>query len=215
MVPASRVVQVAGAAALSLLLIGALTGCGSSPRTRFYTLNPVPGTSRTPAGNQAPVKIAAVHIPGVLDRTSIIRGESNYTLDISSQDRWGADLAEMIRATLTQDLQQRLPAGMVIAPRSPAPQNGRGLVVDILHFGPDASGHFRLEATWTLQAGSPARVLVQRAADLTDPAAQPVQVSDTERSSSAAAQAAAMSALLGHLADDIASGLSQLSASQR
>ncbi len=197
--------KVAMAAAICLL-----ASCGSSPRTRFYTLTPVLSPAPLATGNDAPVKLSAVHIPGVLDRNSIIRGEADYVLDVSSQERWGADLGEMIRQTLTQDLQQRLPDGTVIPAQSPAPDNTHGLVVDIVHFGPDASGQVKLDATWTVLAGSPARVVLQRTARLSERATQPVQPADHERAGSAAAQAAAMSALLGHLADDIAGGLSQV-----
>jgi uncharacterized lipoprotein YmbA len=198
------------ATALAALAVALLASCRSSPQTHFYTLTPVAPTGRTADSSGTPVKIAAVHIPGVLDRNSIIRGEANYQLDISSQERWGADLGEMIRQTLTQNLQQRLPDGMVIPPRSPAPEDTRGLVVDIVDFGPDGSGHVKLEATWTVLEGSPARVLLQRTAQLSEARNAPPQPADAQHSSSAAAQAAAMSVLLGQLADQIASGVSQL-----
>jgi uncharacterized lipoprotein YmbA len=193
---------------VSAALLLVLAGCGSSPPTRFYTLSPVPGSAPAAVSDRRPLKISAVHVPGVLDRNNIIRGEANYQLDISAQDRWGADLGEMIRQTLTEDLQERLPGGMVIAPRSPAPENTRGVVIDVLSFGPDTSGQVTLDATWTLQGGSPAQVVLQRPVHLSAPAAQ-------RPATSAAAQAAAMSALLGHLADDIASALSQASAARR
>lgn len=207
MIAVSRARHLPGVAVSAALILVVVAGCGSSPRTRFYTLNPVAPTTRMSVSNRPPLKISAVHIPGVLDRNSIIRSETNYQLGISSQERWGADLGQMIRRTLTQDLQQRLPDGMVIPPQSPAPDSARGLVVDILSFGPDASGQLELEATWTLLAGSPARVMLQRTAHLTESAVQPAA---RESSSSASAQAAAMSALLARLADDIASGHSQL-----
>lgn len=197
---ARKAQQFAAGAAWAALAIALLAGCRSSPQTHFYTLTPVAPTARVSDSSGTPVKIAAVHIPGVLDRNSIIRGEANYQLDISSQERWGADLGEMIRRTLTQNLQQRLPDGMVIPPRSPAPENTRGLVVDIVDFGSDGSGHVKLEATWTVLEGSPARVLLQRTA----------QLSEARNEPSAATQAAAMSALLGQLADQIAGGVSQL-----
>ncbi len=199
----SRVVAVTAAVCL-------LAACGASPRTRFYTLAPVPPRTASVTASEAPLKVSAVHIPGVLDRNSIIRGEADHKLDISSQERWGGDLGEMIRQTLTQDLQQRLPDGMVVPPQSPAPDNAHGLVVDVVHFGPGASGQVELDATWTVLAGSPARVVLQRTARLTAHASEPPPAADHEAAGSASSQAAAMSTLLGQLADEIASGLSQV-----
>jgi uncharacterized protein len=180
---------------LPVLLILTLAACASSPQTRFFALDPVsPGaTSAADRAVHEAVKVDAVHIPPALDRDSIVRGESDNQLEISSQDRWAGDLGEMIRRVLTQDLAQRLPSGMVIAPESPAPPGARGLVIDILTFQPQA-GEVVLDADWTLLAGTQSTPVLRRSEHLSAPAA-----------SSAQEQAAAMSTLLGELADNIAS----------
>jgi hypothetical protein len=176
--------------ALALLT---LAGCASSPPTRYFALDPAPPAA--PAANQAagePVKVDAVHLPPALDRDSMVRGESDNQLQISSQDRWAGDLGEMIRRVLTQDLAQRLPAAMVIAPQSPAPPSARGLVVDILTFQPQA-GEVVLDADWSLLQGTQSNPVLRRSTHLTAPAA-----------ASAQGQAQAMSTLLGQLAGGIA-----------
>ena len=182
---------------LPVLLILTLTACASSPPTRFFALDPVsPGASPAAdqtGGSHAAVKIDAVHIPPALDRDSMVRGESDNQLEISSQDRWAGDLGEMIRRVLTQDLAQRLPPGSVIAPESPAPPNARGLVVDVLTFQPQG-GEVVLDADWTLLEGTQSNAVMRRSVHLTAPAA-----------SSAQGEAAAMSTLLGQLADGVAS----------
>jgi len=181
------------------LLLLTLTACASSPPTRFFALDPTSsgGAAAAPAGaesdNAKPVKIDAVHIPPALDRNSMVRGESGNQLQISSQDRWAGDLGEMIRRVLTQDLASRLPGGMVIAPDSPAPPSARGLVVDILTFQPQGTGEVVLDADWTLLEGTQSNPVLRRTVHLTGSAA-----------SSAQGEAAAMSALLGQLADSIA-----------
>ena len=176
------------------LLVLTLTACASSPPTRFFALDPAPGGAA--AARQAgakPVKVDAVHIPPALDRDSIVSGESGNQLQISSQDRWAGDLGEMIRRVLTQNLASRLPSGMVIAPESPAPPSARGLVVDILTFQPQSGGEVVLDADWTLLEGTQSNPVLRRSAHLTAPGA-----------ASAQGEAAAMSALLGQLADGIA-----------
>jgi uncharacterized protein len=181
---------------IPLLALLTLTACASSPPTHFYALDPVPaGASPAQVAGTA-VKIDAVHIPPTLDRNSMVRGESDNQLDISSQDRWAGDLGEMIRRVLTQDLAERLPSAMVIAPESPAPANARGIVVDILTFQPQASGEVVLDADWTLLEGTQSNVVLRRSAHLSVPAA-----------ASAQGEAGAMSTLLGELADTLAAGI--------
>lgn len=168
-----------------------LAGCGTSPPTRFFTLDAIPSaTHREVRG--APVEVNAMHIPPTLDRQTIVRGESDNQLNIASNDRWGADFGELVRRVLTRDLQARLPEGMVLPPETPAPDNARGLVVEILSFQP-AGPDIVLDADWTLLAGAPARPVLQRSVHLTESAG-----------SSTNQQVAAMSRLLGQLADRIA-----------
>jgi hypothetical protein len=181
---------------LPVLALLTLAGCASSPPTRYFALDPAP-PGASPAASQtdasaAPVKVDAVHIPPALDRDSIVLGESDNQLQISSQDRWAGDLGEMIRRVLTQDLAQRLPSGMVIAPESPAPPTAHGLVVDILTFQPQG-GEVVLDADWTLLKGTQSNVVARRSVHLTAPA-----------SPSAQSEAESMSTLLGQLADGIA-----------
>jgi uncharacterized protein len=180
---------------LPVLALLTLAGCASSPPTRFFALDPVSAGAAAAGDAGAPVKVDAVHIPPALDRDSMVRGESDNQLQISSQDRWAGDLGEMIRRVLTQDLAGRLPSGMVVAPESPAPASARGLVIDILTFQPQA-GEVVLDADWTLVQGTQANPVLRRSAHLTQPATP-----------SARGEAEAMSALLGQLADEIAGHL--------
>jgi uncharacterized protein len=175
------------------LAVGACltAGCGTSPPTRFFTLDATAPATHLEA-HGAPLEVDAVHIPSTLDRETIVRGETDHQLTISSRDRWGADLGELVRRVLTQDLAARLPAGMVLPPDAPAPDNARGLVVEILAFqpkGPDLV----LDADWTLLQGSPARPALQRSVHLVETVG-----------SSTNDQVEAMSRLLGQLADRIA-----------
>lgn len=181
---------------LAVLGLLTLAACASSPPTRFYALSAVAAGATPQQTTGTPVKIDAVHIPPALDRNSMVLGESSNQLDISSQDRWAGDLGEMIRRVLTEDLARRLPSGMVIAPESPAPPNARGIVVDILTFQPQGSGEVTLDADWTLVEGTQSNPVLRRSAHLTAAA-----------TGSAQSEAAAMSTLLGELADSMASDI--------
>jgi uncharacterized lipoprotein YmbA len=85
---------------------------------------------------------------------------------------------------------------MVLPPDARLSGNARGVVVDILSFQPDESGRVVLDADWTLLQGDPAKPVLRRSVHLTG-----------QGGASATDQAAAMSRLVGQLADQIATGV--------
>lgn len=194
-------------AAAALAMAGALTlsACGSSPPTHFYVLAPIapaspaqassaPATPAQAAG--APIRVAAVHLPEELDRLEMVSALGPNRLAIRGEDRWAAPLDDMTRRVLTQDLQQRLPAGR-IAPARAAAGSTHALVVDLQSFGVDAAGAGRLQGSWSLY-GPERKPVVRREVDLTEPGAAAPQ-----------GQAAVMSRLLASLADQIAAAVGQ------
>ncbi len=188
----------------ALLAVGAaaLAGCGSSPPTRFFTLDAAPPAAPpTPAAAIPPVRVDAVHIPPGLDRPELVRETAANEVRVSDFAHWSAPLGELARRTLTQDLAARLPAGAVTYPDAPKPANGRGLVVDILVVGRDGAGQAVMDAGWTLTAGrtapgAPALAYTARTLRVSAPAA-----------AGPGAEAAELSALLGRLADAMAQDL--------
>jgi hypothetical protein len=178
------------AAALALLL---LAGCGHSPPTRFFTLDPAPPSRPTTAAvAMAPIQLDAVHIPPALDRPQVVTQLGANRLDVHDLDQWASPLGEMMRRTLAQDLLARLPQGSFILPDAPRPQGVRGLVVDVLQIDATPGGQVTLEASWTLMAPGAARPALIRTVQLSANAGLGPQ-----------GTAAAMSQLLGQLADQI------------
>jgi hypothetical protein len=171
-------------------------GCASSPPVQFYTLGVVPAERRMGALD-APVQIGAVHLPSVLDRQEMVRERGPNQLELSNEHRWGAPLADMTRRVLTQDLQDRLPASMVVLPEQPAPPHTRVIVIDILKFESESSGHVVLQGSWSL---------VSTGSD-TPSSSRPMQIDEHAPAQDYAAQAQAMSRAVGQLADSIADAL--------
>lgn len=186
------------AAALAAALIG-LAACASSPPTQFYSLEAVRAQSSPPqsdasGSHPAPLRVAAVHIPPALDRREIVRVGAGDRLEISGQQRWGAPFDEMVQQVLTQDLVERLPPDEVVLPLGPAPSGTQSVVVDLLQFQGNAGGSVVLQGSWSLlKPGQGAPTLVRT-----------FRYEDSAGAPDAAGAAAAMSRLLGHLADDIA-----------
>lgn len=179
-------------AALALLLL--LAACGHSPPTRFFTLDPTPPSrpATATAVAMAPIQLNAVHIPPALDRPQVVTQLGANRLDVHDFDQWASPLGEMMRRTLAQDLLARLPQGTFILPDAPRPQGIRGLVVDVLQIDAAPGGQVTLVASWTLMAPGVARPALIKNVQLTANAGPGPQGS-----------AAAMSQLLGQLADEI------------
>ena len=186
-----------------LLMLGAIVaaGCGSSPPTHFFTLRPVASVGQSTSASAVPVQVDAFNIPAVLDRTEMVRQNGPDSLSINDQDHWGAPFGEMARNVLAQDLLTRMPAGTVILPNAPAPAAAAHLVVSVARFGEDADGSVRLDGSWALLGNNSKSPLLRRDVKLARKAVP----------GDAASQAAAMSDLLGRLADDVSNGVSSLS----
>ena len=193
-----RGAAIATTATLAIALIGTtLSGCGRSPPTRYVTLHAEPADTPLSTAHVTPVQLTAVHIPAELDRPQVVTQLSPNQLAVDETDRWGAPLAQMVRRTLAQDLMTRLPAGSVILPDAPAPPGTRTLVVTVLDSEADASGTMTLQAAWSVLTGDPPRETLTQQATL----------SSAMTNRDAPAQAAALSHILGQLADRIATSL--------
>lgn len=184
-------------AAVAGILIAIAAGCAHSPPTRYVTLSAAPSTAPRMTTPLQPVQLTAVHIPAELDRPEVVTQDSANQLTVHDNDRWGAPLAQMMRRTLAQDLLARLPANAFILPDAPAPAGTRTLVVTVLHSEADANGTLRLQVSWALLSGHPPHATQT----------QQLTLAANMASHDAAAQAAALSQLLGQLADRIVASI--------
>ncbi|MGF6811835.1 putative lipoprotein YmbA [Paraburkholderia sp. Clong3] len=196
-VAASLATSVRTAAFVVTVATMTLAGCGHSIPTRYVTLNPMPADAPPATAPIPPIQLTAVHIPAVLDRLEVVTLASQNRLTIDDSDRWGAPLAQMMRKTLAQDLLTRLPAGSFVVPDAPAPPGTRRLVVTVLNATADESGTLTLQAEWTLLAGHSDQA----------PLRQQVTLDSAIDGHDALAQAAALSRVLGDLADRIAASV--------
>ncbi len=185
--------------AILLTTVVLLAGCGSSPKTHYFTLSRVPGGQERTASIGMPVTVAAVHVPQSLDRSEMVRATGDNTVEISDQERWTAPLGEMARRALSEDLAERLPRDEVVLPDAPAPPHTSQIVVSLAEFGPDPSGKVVLAGSWSLLDGERGKLLLRRDVALQTAAKGP----------GGSGEAAAMSELLGELANNIAKTLSE------
>lgn len=200
-------------AALGLLAAAALAGCAGAP-TRIHTLEAFGAETAAAGAWSGPAfRIDAVHVPAAFDRPELIRRTDSYTVTLSDNDRWAAPLGELVRRALTQDLERRLPEGVVIYPDAPKPPAASGLVIDILSVHPDAGGGVTMDASWTWVAprAPVAKVAPNGSVAVVTPTpvarpSRPVHLTTPASGSEVQAIAPELSALLAQLADRIAAG---------
>ena len=169
-----------------------LTAC-ASPDPTYYTLQVVPGTALP--GPRVTIEVRRPGLAGYLDRSDIVLKSASYKLDVNSQLRWAEPLGDMIGRVLSQDLSQRLPGAAVFTESGAITADPTmRLEVDILDFDAEASGDVVLTAEVALERGTTHAPLSTRHVSLT---AQP-------GGPGAGNLAAALSGLLGQLADQVA-----------
>jgi uncharacterized protein len=181
----------------AIALLALLSACGSSPPTRFYTLDPIPLQHGGAVSSGAPVQVGDVTIPAPLDRLSFVTQASPNRIDISDQDRWAAPLDGMIRRVLAANLASRLSSRRVLMPGDPTPAGPiLTVMLNVRDFIGDASGNVRLDADWSVLDRNQ-HPLFTRQASITRKA----------RSGQAGPIAAAMSDALAELSDRIAASI--------
>ena len=180
------------ASVFSFVLVMALGGC-FSPEPRFFTLERVVGTIvRTPP---RVIEVRRPGLAGYLDRSSIVVKDSAYQLDVNSGTRWAEPLGDMIGRVLAQDLSQRLAGSTVFAESGGISANADLRVeLDVQLFDRAGDGMVRLQGQLAIEDGSGHRRL----------SARPVALAAPAPGTDATSLAAAMSALLGQTADQVA-----------
>ncbi len=144
----SRRLFYCAAALVAILLTGSLLGCGSSPPSRFYTLN---SSTLTRIGSVADgdITIGPVEIPDYLNRPQIVTRGEGSELKLAQFDRWAEPLEESIQRMLTTNIGNLLGSEHVVG--YPSKQRfglQYHVVVRIQRFDTDNRGNAVLEAKW-------------------------------------------------------------------
>jgi uncharacterized lipoprotein YmbA len=177
--------------------LGALSGCLSA-NPNYYRLGMVSGPAV--AGGPPAVEVRSISIPGYLDRDGIVKRAGDFKLDIHSNDIWAEPLADMLQATMVQDLSQRLTGATVIGSGGSIGANSDMLIeTNVLRFDPDPDGMMVLTAQFALRDGQSLQILVTRTVQHSAPANGPVVANIV----------ASMSGLWGAAANDVAALLVQ------
>ncbi len=175
-----------------MCLEGAI-GCGVSPPSTFYALSAESGTAQPSPVHT--LKLRRPAIAGYLDRQVIVKTVVDHRLGLVDTDRWAAPLDEMLGRVLAQDVEQRL-AGSVVFTEDGAITADANLTleVDVRRFDVGDGGKVNLVAEVALEKGDAHASVGTRT----------VELQQVPRCPTTQALVAAMSDLVGKLADVIA-----------
>jgi len=164
--------------------------CGTSPNTDLYALAAVSGTIR-----QASLGTIEVRRPGVagyLDRTAILAPWDGQRLQTADSTGWAEPIAAMIGRVLAEDLNDRLPGTIVFHASSDLSLQASTVVELVIRkFDLGSDGYVHLNVLASI-----------RGAGRTS--AHPFTLQARPAATGTPAVVAAMSALLGQLADQLA-----------
>jgi uncharacterized lipoprotein YmbA len=138
--------------AVGLLGCWALSGCVTSPPTRFYILNEIAPTAQPAAvSTQVAVRVEPLAIAPEVDRPELVTRSGPNRVHVAGRERWAAPLPGQIRRVLSDDLAARLPPGLVANPDEPATSEPRrSLTIFIEEFYGDDRCAVSLRAGWSL-----------------------------------------------------------------
>lgn len=148
---------------LAVLCI-ALTGCGTSPPSKFYVLDNanMAQLEMLPATNIS-IGVGPVSIPDRFDRAQIVTKSGKNTLKIHEYDRWGDSFKKQVVETLAEDLSTLLQTSQVVVypwvrPLRPTYQ----VFVTIRHFEGGVGEAVNLEAVWRIVDVATEKTLLSR-----------------------------------------------------
>jgi uncharacterized lipoprotein YmbA len=178
---------------LTLLLLGGLTGCATTPTAQFYALENV--DVKGASGRFDPVlSIGPIDVPEYLDRPQMVTRVGGNRLVVDEFNRWGGPLAEEVGRILTGHLATALRSQQVYAyPSRIAADADFRVAIDIRRFDGVPGGDVVLEAAWSVIDERTLAVVETRSAAYRE------VWSDTGYG----AYAATMSRLVGRLGDDL------------
>ena len=155
---------------LSFLLI-VISGCGSTPPSKFYTLHSLGDLDTKQQSTSAvlgiSVGIRQIEIPNNVDRPQIVTRSSLNELKIAEFDRWAGSLRENIASVLAENLSLLLASDRVLSyPWDSAVKIDYWITVHVLRLEGIPGDHVSLKAQWTISNSKEDKETVIRISDL-------------------------------------------------
>lgn len=134
------------------LLFGVLSGCGTSPSSRLYVIEPMAVTGSTDTVAGLTIAVGPITLPEHLNRKEILTHDEPYRVNAAAFDRWAEPLDQGIIAALAENLSMLIPTDHVVTYLSDGAQQVDYTVqVRVIRFGVEPSGEVELKAAWVIR----------------------------------------------------------------
>lgn len=147
------------ALAVGTILIGSalLSGCASSPASRFYTLGgdaaaEQTGTARPASPPAFLIEVPTLDVPTQVARNQLVVNESATQVTVLEQERWASPPADELRHALSGDLAARLGTFDVFASPHPANVPVYRIAVNVRRFESWPGSRAVLDAVWSVHS---------------------------------------------------------------
>lgn len=191
----------AGVAGLLLYAAIAASACGSSPPSRFYTLDAAAKASQAPALGAA-VLVGPVSIPASVDRPQFVVQASPNRVDLDETNRWAAPLDDAIARAVAGDLTALLGTDVGVAPLVDFNAAYR-VTINVQRFDSIQNEAAVVDAVWSVRKTAGGATRSGR-----------TQARETTQGAGYEALAAAHSRALVKLSEDIAAAIREMAAAR-
>jgi len=157
---------------LSAVMLAALTGCATTPPSRFYILSAVSAdTAASSAGPATAIGVGPVDLPRYLDRPQIAVRSGANELRYDETHRWAEALKDNVTDVLAENLASLVPTDKIsVFPWGRMTTIDYQVVAEISRFDADASGNVVLSANWKLYRDESLEVVAGKKTVFSEPA---------------------------------------------
>ena len=136
----------------ALLLAMALAGCGSSPKTNFYTLSSGTAPVKADAKAAYTVALGAIGLPDSLDRPQLVLRAGANQVTIAEFERWSGPLKGEIGSAIAENLTQQLSGASVFAyPQSATVNADYRVMIDVQRLDSALGDAATIDVAWQVQ----------------------------------------------------------------
>lgn len=189
-------------AAVLVLCFGIAAGCSifSRPDNQFFALETVASEAPPVSVTGPVVAIGGLELPPALDRRGVVIRGANHQIEVRGTHQWAAPLETMVLHTLSFNLADRLPEGMMVLPGQAKPAGPtRSIFIVLEELAPGPQPQFVLDGRWTISDGGGTGELTRRERIT-------IELGSMESSEIVSAMSRALAELANRIARQIESG---------
>ena len=171
-------------AVLAVILL--LSGCGTTPPSKFYMLEAMSADSAAspvpPARDDLHIGVGPVEFADYLGRSQIVTRRDGVELSLAETHRWAEPLRENFSRVLAENLSILLSTDKIsLQPSRNWSDIDYQVLVDVWQFDAGGDGSVTLAATWSIRSAGGAELLTLRKSTFGTSAAMNASYADTVR----------------------------------